>query len=417
MVKQGAMALIMMTKDSSEISPDTVVAGVSLLRRIVMVASRAGCHEIVVVDTGWPGLTRLLTGTRAIRRSPDELVNLPVRRAQAGHPHSCRILVLAGNLLPHPSLLTHLAEMPLPPETMHLPTRGIAAVETSDPATLLSMVGRANNDLSLFSKLEQTYQKAGTLPDAYPRLRSGSGTWARISTRADLRHAERWLMRGLIKDTEGFMSRHVERKISLAVTRRLVRTGVTPNQMTAMSVAIGMFGALFFLSSRPAFQLTGALLFLLHSILDGCDGEIARLKHLESRLGGILDFWGDNAVHSAVFVCIGLGWQMTPTMTPLPLTLTVAAVAGTLLSAGFVYRQTMRNKTSGGPLFTSIITSNAPSRLSTLTDALAKRDFIYLVVILAAFGKARWFLALAAIGAPLFFFILLWTAYRERVTA
>lgn len=405
---KGATVLIMMTKGSGEISPDTVVAGIPLLRRIVMAASRAGCHEILVVDTGWPGLTRLLTGTRAVLLPPDKLIDLPVRRTETGHPHSSRILVLAGNLLPRPSLLTHLTEMPLRAETMHVPASGIAAVETAGPKALLSMIGRANDDLSVFSGLERTYQRAGALID-------GAG-WVRVSNRADLRNAERWLLRGLIKDAEGFMSRHFERKISLAVTRRLVRTDITPNQMTAVSVAIGLLGALFFLSSIPAYQLTGALLFLLHSILDGCDGEIARLKYLESRLGGILDFWGDNVVHSAVFVCIGLGWQMA-IKSPVPLALAVSAVIGTLLSAGFVYRQTMRNKVSEGPLFTSVTNSEAPSRLTTLADALAKRDFIYLVVILSALGKAQWFLVLAAIGAPLFFFILLWTSRRERVKA
>jgi len=399
MVMKGTTALIMMTKDSGEISPDTVVAGIPLLRRIVMAASRAGCHEILVLDTGWPGLMKLLTGTRAVLLPPDKLTD---------YPHSSRILVLAGNLLPRPSLLTHLTEMPLRAETMHVPVSGIAAVETADPKAMLSMIGRAGDDLSVFSGLERTYQRAGTLID-------GAG-WVRVSNRADLRHAERWLLRGLVKDTEGFMSRHFERKISLAVTRCLVRTDITPNQMTAVSVAIGLLGALFFLSSIPAYQLTGALLFLLHSILDGCDGEIARLKYLESRLGGILDFWGDNVVHSAVFVCIGLGWQMA-IKAPAPLVLAVSAVIGTLLSAGFVYRQTMRNKVSEGPLFTSITNSEAPSRLTTLADSLAKRDFIYLVVILSALGKAHWFLVLAAIGAPLFFFILLWTSRRERVKA
>ena len=50
-------------------------------------------------------------------------------------------------------------------------------------------------------------------------------------------------------------------------------------------MAIGLLGALAFLSPAPAFQLAGALLFLTHSILDGCDGELARLKFLESPLG------------------------------------------------------------------------------------------------------------------------------------
>jgi phosphatidylglycerophosphate synthase len=403
MVMKGATVLIMMTKGSGEISPDTVVAGIPLLRRMVMAASRAGCHEILVVDTGWPGLTRLLTGTRAVLLPPEKLTDLPVR-----HPHSSRILLLASDLLLRPSLFTHLTEMSLHAETMCVPASGIAAVETADPKVLLSMIGRADDDLSVFSGLERTYQRVGALID-------GAG-WVRVSNRADLRSAERWLLRGLVKDTEGFMSRHFERKISLAVTRCLVRTDITPNQMTAVSVAIGLLGALFFLSSMPAYQLTGALLFLLHSILDGCDGEIARLKYLESRLGGILDFWGDNVVHSAVFACIGLGWQMA-IKTPVPLILAVSAVIGTFLSAGFVYRQTMRNKVSEGPLFTSVTNSEASSRLITLADALAKRDFIYIVVILSALGKAHWFLVLAAFGAPIFFFILLWTSRRERVKA
>src|SRR5262249_62044011 len=117
---------------------------------------------------------------------------------------------------------------------------------------------------------------------------------------ADAAPAEAWLLRSLIKQREGFMSRHFERKISLALTRRLAVTRITPDVMTLVSLAIGLTGAPFFLSSSPAYQLTGALLFLLHSILDGCDGELARLKFVESAHGAILDFLGDNVVALAV---------------------------------------------------------------------------------------------------------------------
>lgn len=409
MIEQAATIVVVIPKDAGEVGPDSVILGVPLLRRIVMVASRAGYREILVIDTGLPELTALLAGTRAVSVPPHALADLVVRdRSRTDHPHTGRFLVLVANLLPHPSLLSHLAKMPLRAETMSLPAAGMAAVETADPEALLSMIGRANDSRSLFSELERAYQQVDAQMEG--------AHWIRISTRADLRPAERWLLRGLIKETEGFMSKHVERKISLAVTRRLVNTGMTPNQMTVVSVAIGVLGALFFLSSGPAYQLTGALLFLLHSILDGCDGEIARLKYLESRWGGVLDFWGDNVVHSAVFACIGLGWRMAIGKS-FPLALAVSAVIGTLLSAGFVYHQTMHHKSSEGPLFTSTTTSEAPSRLSVLADSLARRDFIYLVVILSAFGKAHWFLLLGALGAPIFFLVLLWNSYRERVKA
>ena len=38
--------------------------------------------------------------------------------------------------------------------------------------------------------------------------------------------------------------------------------------------------------------------------------ELARLKFLESRTGAILDFWGDNVVHVAVFSCMAIGWSV-----------------------------------------------------------------------------------------------------------
>lgn len=232
----------------------------------------------------------------------------------------------------------------------------------------------------------------------------------RLSSRSDLRPAERWLLAGLVRDTEGFMSRHVERRISLSVSRLLCRTSITPNAMTVVSGLFGLAGAAFFLDVRPAFELTGALLFLLHSILDGCDGELARLKFQESRFGGILDFWTDNVVHVAVFLCIAIGWSRAIER-PWPLYLGASAVLGTILSAGFVYARTMTGP-KDGPLFTSVATR--PTAVSRVADALARRDFIYLVVVLSAFGKASRFLVLSAVGAPSYFLVLLALAAFER---
>ena len=247
-------------------------------------------------------------------------------------------------------------------------------------------------------------------------LRAGAPPSVGVEARSaeDLPDAERHLLRSLIKDTEGFMSRHVERRISLAVSRRLAATSVTPNAMTLFSVAIGLVGALFFLRTTPRSETAGALLFLLHSILDGCDGELARLKFQESRWGGLLDFWGDNVVHVAVFSAMAIGWSRA-IGAAWPLALGSLAVAGTLASAFLVYARTM-TKPKEGPLFTSVAASGG-SALSRAADALSRRDFIYLVLILSAFGKAQWFLVMAAVGAPIYFLVLVWIALGERRVA
>jgi hypothetical protein len=52
--------------------------------------------------------------------------------------------------------------------------------------------------------------------------------------------------------------------------------------------------------------------------------------------------------------------------------------------------------------------------VARLAQAFSSRDFIYLVIVMSAFGKAHWFLILASIGTPIFFGLLLWVGARRR---
>lgn len=219
----------------------------------------------------------------------------------------------------------------------------------------------------------------------------------------DIRRAEDWLLASLVKEREGFFSRHLERKISLAISRRLAATGVTPNAVTLASCSIGIFGSLFFLLPGALSQTAGSILLVIHSVIDGCDGELARLKFQESRFGGALDFWADNAVHCALFAAIAAGWSLSAGA-PWPLVLGMTAILGDLGSAGFVYATTMRGPREG-PLFIEVTAKGGLA--SRIANALARRDFLYVVLALSLFGRADWFLALAAAGAPVYCLSLL----------
>jgi hypothetical protein len=109
---------------------------------------------------------------------------------------------------------------------------------------------------------------------------------------------------------------------------------------------------------------------------------------------------------------MGAGWSRAIDQA-WPLLLGATAVLGNAGSAGLVYWRMMRTKEDAGPLYTSV--STLPDRgLARLLDALSRRDFIYLVVALALFGKANWFLLLASLGAPTYFFLLVFLAVREN---
>lgn len=233
----------------------------------------------------------------------------------------------------------------------------------------------------------------------------------RIRSDADLRTARRRLLKSLIKDTDGFIARNVERPISTAITARLASTPITPNQITLGSGVLGLVAAPFFLSPSALWQSVGALIFLAHSIIDGCDGELARLKFKESRWGGVLDFWVDNVVHVAIFGCMALGWSRE-TDDPLPLMLGAVAVVATLFTATFIYWHVMRPVSGDGPLYKSAL-RDPTQRLGHLVNAMSGRDFIYLVLILSLFGKASWFLVMTAVGTPVFFVMLVIAAAHE----
>jgi phosphatidylglycerophosphate synthase len=343
----------------SQITPDTMVAGLPISRRIALAAVRAGLA--------------------------------PAEEPESGRR---RLVLIPSNVIPQVQWLRALREMPLESETLWVDPALVAVVETEDPDPVLAAAARAASPAELVSALSGRFKIVEAPATAKGRFA--------LHTAGDLRAAESWLLHGLIKDSEGFMSRHVERRISLAVTRRLVWTALTPNGMTGVSLAVGLAGAPFFLSGVPEWQVAGALLFLLHSILDGCDGEIARLKFLESSGGAALDFWGDNVVHVAVFGCMALGWSIA-SGSPWPLFLGVVAVAGTLVAAFAVAPHKV-----AGPTQTA-----ARSAGARMADALANRDFIYIIIALAAFGRSAWFLVLVAVGTPVFVLLRLWADRRQ----
>ena len=225
-----------------------------------------------------------------------------------------------------------------------------------------------------------------------------------------------WLMVAGPKPQDGFMARHFDRHLSLAASRALLETTVTPNQMTVFSTVLGLVGALFFLGSTPLMYVIGALLVWLHSVLDGCDGELARVRFQESPFGSDLDFWGDNFVHVALFSCLGLGFWRTGNG---PHTLALAAVAdaGVFASAwtAWQHRREARAERERGPeasVVDEIAGDGFESKLSRLENALAQRDFIYLLVLLAFVDRVYEFLWAAAIGGTLYFGIML---YLRRV--
>jgi len=91
------------------------------------------------------------------------------------------------------------------------------------------------------------------------------------------------------KPQDGFVSRFLNRPISSRITRVLVKFPVHPSAFTASIFVLPVTAGIFLLRGDYFSILVGAVIFQVFSILDGCDGEIARAKNLESKFGERLD--------------------------------------------------------------------------------------------------------------------------------
>ena len=100
---------------------------------------------------------------------------------------------------------------------------------------------------------------------------------------------------------DGYISRFINRKISDPIAKFLVRTSITPNQMSW--VAFGL-AALSFISFLYHWNIAGGLLAQLSSIVDGVDGSLSRLKGMSSDFGGFLDSILDR--YADILIMLGL---------------------------------------------------------------------------------------------------------------
>jgi phosphatidylglycerophosphate synthase len=224
-------------------------------------------------------------------------------------------------------------------------------------------------------------------------IRLQDGLWVPLS--AGQAEVERRLFASLGRDTDGFLSRVLDRKVSQALTRRLARTAVTPNQVTLFSFLLGLLST--WLLTWPGYwpRVGGATLFLVSVIVDGCDGELARLKYLESDFGAKFDLIADNIVHLLLFPGIALGLYREAHQT-LYLSLAVVTLIGVLCSIGAAYTVIFRS-------FGGLAGANGErTALMGFYERLAGRDFAYVLLVLAVCNRLHWFLWAAAIGTYVF---------------
>ena len=158
-------------------------------------------------------------------------------------------------------------------------------------------------------------------------------SWLDVDTPEVLSVAEaRILHAAATKPSDGPVAAYFNRPLSRILTRYLVRTSLTPNQISFLSMVLSCLGALAFAMGGYAALALGGIVAQIASIVDGCDGEVARLKRMNSEFGGWFDTVLDR--YADAFLLFGLTWHVyLQNSSHVALALGFAAIIGSFMNS------------------------------------------------------------------------------------
>ncbi|MFC1980892.1 CDP-alcohol phosphatidyltransferase family protein [Chloroflexota bacterium] len=192
---------------------------------------------------------------------------------------------------------------------------------------------------------------------------------------------------------DGYISKHINRKMSEPMARLLAKTQVTPNQMTwaAFGIALLSFGSFIL-----GYNIIAGLLVQLSSIVDGIDGSLARLKGMTSEFGSFLDSVLDR--YADILIVLGLTlWSLSHE------TYSGIWLAGLLAITGIICISYTRAR----------INPNHRHLFDKGFKSLASRDIrLFLIMLGAVIGQAYFCLIVIAVLTNIVVFYRLIYMYR-----
>ena len=99
----------------------------------------------------------------------------------------------------------------------------------------------------------------------------------------------------------------VTHRITPYLVYLFAKMGLTPDQVTTLSLIVGWVSSLLFAFPSPAVVLLAALGLETYYILDSVDGQLARLTGRCSKTGAFFDILLNYLVHPWVFIFMGIG--------------------------------------------------------------------------------------------------------------
>jgi len=219
----------------------------------------------------------------------------------------------------------------------------------------------------------------------------------------DLRIWARRIVKATGKPGDGIVSRHLNRPVSQAMTRILLRwPGARPWQATLLAALLGVAMALALFLGGATGLIAGAILFQLASIVDGVDGEIARATFRSSARGAMLDSVTDAATNLSFVAGVSFNLYTRGAEAA-----GIAGAIGFALLASGSALLALQSRRDGGDFTFDALKSRVrarPSRIRQWVVWITMRDFYALAACIAILlgGASILLFAFASVAAGWF---------------
>lgn len=401
-------------------SPLPQVGSLPILLRSILGAAKAGAARIVVVIDRVKGLpvrqALLNTG-----RVPNHVEWCGVTSGENSVPSLIghlaseidgHLVLIAGDRVYHPSLHKRVAGWDGTGDALVLMTNretvGICSLSreaSSDLACRHTTVAGSPEDI--LSGLSMAHYKESE--------EVTEKEWQRVGNEQQRRLAERKLDGWLVKPTDGIFAR-ANRRISIPISHQIIPFPITPNMVSLLTLGVSFAAGAFLALGGYWHMLTGAGLSWFSSVLDGCDGEVARLKLQESAFGCWLETICDNLYYLFIFGGMTIGLVRSSGNRSY-------LVWGGLLLFGAIMSFLMtglqrHQMTNGQPeQYLQEWHKKADSRssnpllyLGRHTEFIIRRCCLpYVILFFALFGIMNWFLIGATVGANVVWIVALYS--------
>ena len=173
------------------------------------------------------------------------------------------------------------------------------------PSVILRKVPRPDDLVALRKEMRDAVEIGAN--EVRPSNRSLDGGM-KVVDNASRKKAESAIFAELMRGDLGFVARYLNKPVSFFLTRHILcHLPFTPNHVTLGAAVVGLLGAALIASGSSALMIWGFFLAHVQSILDGCDGELARVRFQQSAIGEWLDTMVDDGLNIVIFAALGIG--------------------------------------------------------------------------------------------------------------